>query len=148
MKIKLVLSALLGLSIALTACTTTPTANQQIAVTVVVDAAVGIAVQNGTNDAREWSQRASRIVSIATQLQALDSGQTATLPAVVSALQPLLVKAKLGPADQLAANALIVALSQIIQQNVNNINVNTQQVIQQILSDVINAASVYVAPGV
>lgn len=128
----------------LSGCTSTPTSNQQVATTVLIDAAVGVAVQNGTSDASVWSSRAKQITSIAKQLQALDTGATATLPALTSALQPLLAKANLGPADQLAANVLITALGQIIQQNVGNVNTTTQQVIQQVLSDVISAASVYI----
>jgi len=131
----------------LAGCTTTPTANEQMATTVLIDAAVGVAVQNGSKDPAVWSQRAFRIVSIAGQLQALDTGKTATLPALTQALQPLLQQANLGPADQLAANALIAALSQLIQQNINNLNLNTQQVIQQVLSEVITAASVYIPTG-
>ena len=128
----------------LSGCQSTPSSNQQVATTVLIDAAVGVAVQNGTSDQAVWSARASQITSIAKQLQALDTGATATLPALTSALQPLLAKANLGPADQLAANVLITALGQIIQQNVGNVNTTTQQVIQQVLSDVISAASVYV----
>lgn len=128
-------------------CTSTPTTQQQVGTTVLVDAAVGVAVQNGSSDQTVWVARAKQIVSIAKQLQALDNGETATLPALTSALQPLLAKANLGPADQLAANVLITALSQVIQQNIGNVNTTTQQVIQQVLSDVINAADVYIPAG-
>lgn len=128
----------------LSGCQSTPTGQQQVATTVLIDAAVGVAVQNGTSDQTVWVSRANQIVSIATQLKTLDNGTTATLPALSAALQPLLAKANLGPADQLAANVLITALGQIIQQNIGNVNVTTQQVIQQVLDDVISAASVYV----
>lgn len=140
----LALAIAFAFAFGLSGCTSTPTSQQQIGTTVLIDAAVGVAVQNGTSDASVWSARAVQITSIAKQLQALDTGATATLPALSAALQPLLAKANLGPADQLAANVLITALGQIIQQNVGNVNTTTQQVIQQVLSDVISAASVYI----
>lgn len=146
-KLLFILPAILGLIIGLSACSTTPTAQQQIATTVLVDAAVGVAIQNGTSDRSVWASRANQIVSIATALQTVAKDSTATLPALSAALQPLLAKSNLGPADQLAANALISTLGQLIQQNLGNVNTTTQQVIQQVLNDVITAASIYVPTG-
>jgi len=140
----LLLIAAIALCFSLGGCTSTPTAQQEIAETVLVDAAVGVAIQNGTSDQSVWASRATQIVSIATELQLVASDSKATLPALSAALQPLLVKANLPPADQLAANMLIASLGQLIQQNIGNVNTTTQQAIQKVLSDVIAAASVYV----
>lgn len=133
----LVASALFG-------CSTTPTLDQRAAVTVVIDAAVGVAVQNGSKDPVRWAARAKQIQSIAKQLQVLAAGDAATLPALTIALQPMLDKLALTPVDQVAANALIAALSQVIQQNTGKLDANATQVIAEVLSDVITAASVYV----
>lgn len=135
------------LSILISGCQTSPSAQQQIATTVLIDTAVGVAVQNGTTDHAVWVSRANQIVSIATELQIVANDSKATLPALTAALQPLLARANLGPADQLAANALIATLGQLIDQNIGNVNTTTQQVIQQVLKDVITAASVYIPPG-
>lgn len=134
------LTALFGLP----GCKTTPTANQQLGLAVLVDAAVGIAVQNGSQDPAVWAERAAKVLSIAKQLQAIDQGEVATLPALTAALGPLIDQAKLAPAERLAANALITALAQVIQQNANNASLPTQAAIQIVLADVIMAASVYV----
>lgn len=117
-------------------------AGQQVAVTVLVDAAVGVAVQNGSSDTAVWGKRATTIVAIATQLKTLDQGAIATLPLVTAALQPLILKANLGPAEMLAANVLVGALSQFIAAKVPANGTQTTA-IQLVLSDVITAASVY-----
>ncbi len=140
----LIAAVMCAFAFGLSGCQSTPTSNQKIATTVLIDAAVGVAVQKGSSDPAVWAARANQISSIAKQLQALDNGSAATLPALSAALQPLLAKANLGPADQLIANILITSLSQLIETNVDNINTTTQQVIQQVLSDVIAASSVYI----
>jgi hypothetical protein len=142
-----VASIFVGLS-ALTAaglsgCATAPTAAQQVAVTVLVDAAVAQTVQHGTSDPKVMANRATEIVLIASQLKALDSGVVATLPLVTSALQPLLVKAALGPADLLAANVLVAALSEVINAQVKPDSPQTAA-IQAVLQSVIDAANLYV----
>lgn len=119
------------------------TAQGQAAVTVLVDVAVGETVQKGTKDPAVMAQRASQIVLIATQLKALDGGVIATLPLVTAALQPLLVKANFGPAELLAANVLVGALSQVIQAQVSPTSTQTAA-IQAVLQSVIDAASLYV----
>lgn len=124
----------------LAACALTPA--QNAAVSVLVDAAVGVAVQHDTKDPAVMAKRAAQVVSIAGQLKALDGGVIATLPLVTAALQPLLVKANLGPADLLAANVLVAALSQVINAQVNPSSGQTAA-IQTILQDVITAASLY-----
>ncbi len=145
-KLSFILPMLLGFMVGLSACSTNPTAQQQIATTVLVDTAVGVAIQNGTSDRAVWASRANQIVMIATQLQLVAKSDSATLPMLTAALQPLLAKANLGPADMLAANVLVTALGQLIQQNIGSVNTTTQQVIQNVLNDVITAASVYVPP--
>lgn len=135
-------AALAGI-VSLEGCATTPTGAQSAIVSVVVDAAVGIAVQNGSKDPAVWASRAKTISGIATQLKAVDSGVATTLPLLTAALEPLLVKAALGPADTLAANALIVALTQVIQTNIPA-GQNASAAIQAVLQDVITATSLYV----
>lgn len=121
-------------------------ASNQVVVTVLVDAAVGVAVQNGSSDPAVWSKKAATIVSIANQLKAIDQGAIATLPLVTAALQPLILKANLGPADMLAANVLIGALSQFIAAKVPADAAQTTA-IQLVLNNVIAAASVYLPPA-
>lgn len=132
----MLLSALCLVLCVLNGCSTTPNANQQAGITVLVDVAVATAVQNGA--------RADQILSIAKQLKALDAGAVADLPAITAALGPLIAKAALPPAEALAANVLIAALSQVIQQNLGNTSLPTSAAIQLVLDDIISAASVYV----
>lgn len=130
--------------LALPGCSTAPTQAQQTTATIVISAAVAVAVQNGAQNPAVWASRAKQIQTIAKQLQGVAVGDTATLPALTAALQPMLAKLALAPPDQLAANALIAALSQIIQQNANKLDANASQIIARVLDDVIVAASVYV----
>lgn len=139
------LAALTAVSVS--GCASLPGAQQQVAVTVLVDASVGVAVQNGSSDPAVWAKRAATITGIATQLKAVDAGAISTLPLLTQALAPLILKANLGPADVLIANVLIGALSQFIQQNVPASQTQTT-VIQNVLDTVIAAASVYVTPKV
>jgi len=142
--LRLIVLSVLAASTLLVGCKTTPTSNQQLSLVILVDAAVGITVQNGSKDPAAWAERAAKVLSIARQLQAIEQGQIATLPALTAALAPLIAQAQLAPAEQLAANTLIAALAQVIQQNAGNVNLPTQATIQLILSNVILAASVYI----
>lgn len=125
----------------LSGCASTPA--ETAALTVIVDIAVGQAVQHGTSDPAVMAKRAAQIVLIAGQLKALDAGAIATLPVLTQALQPLLMAAKLNPADMLAANVLIDALSQVIATQVSPTSTQATT-IQAALQAVINAASLYV----
>lgn len=136
------LIASLGL-LGLMGCATPPTEAQQTGITVIVDAGVGYVVQKDSKDPAVWSERATKIISIAHQLQALDSGTISTVPMIMDALRPMLAAANLGPAEMIAANALVASLSQLIQQNVDPKSVKLVTV-QTVLRNVIDAAGVYV----
>lgn len=127
----------------LTACATAPSVNEQAAVTAAMDVATGLAVQNGTSDPAVWKARASNFKAIALQLQAVNSAGNATLATLAGDLQPLIQK--LGPADVLAANALIAAVTPYLQeqQSTNTTVINTQARVALILTAVINACTVY-----
>lgn len=124
-------------------CKTTPTATQQAAASVVVDVAAGFAIQNGSSDATVWKARAAQFKAIAVTLQQINSSGQATLATLQADLAPLI--AKLGPADVLAANALVAAITPFLQQQLqaNPTVANTQQAIAQVLQDVINACTAY-----
>lgn len=130
---------------ALVGCSTTPTQNQQIGAAVLIDAAVGYAVQNGTSDAAVWAERAGKVVSIAHSLQAIASNDSVTLVSLTAALMPLLDQAQLAPAERLAANTLVATLAQLIEQKKDQTS-PTVITIQLVLKDVIDAASVYLPP--
>lgn len=139
------IGALCAIVVALAGCASTPTQNQQVGAAVLIDAAVGYAVQNGTSDATVWAERAVKIVSIAHALQAVASDQTVTLVSLTAALNPLLDQAKLKPAERLAANTLVATLSQLIEQKKDQTS-PTVITIQLVLKDVVDAASVYLPP--
>lgn len=140
---------LLLVALLLPGCKTVPTANQQAGITVLVDAATGVVVQKGTSDPAVWASRARQITAIAGQLEALDTGSTATLPALTQALEQLIAKAHLGPADLLAANTFVATLEQLITAQVKAAPSTsaTQATVLLVLQDVIQAASVYETTG-
>lgn len=136
-------AALVAAVLALAACTTAPTATQAVSITAVVGGAVSFEVTKNSSDPAVWSARATKIVGIATQLKAVGSKEMVSARAIITALQPLLAAAHLQPNEITAANALVVALAPLIDQNIKPGDprvVNTLQVIQY----VIDAASVYV----
>lgn len=124
-------------------CSGQPTASQQTGITVLVSAAVAVTVQKGTEDPQVWAKRAGQIRDIATQLQSLEAGTVATLPAITSALEPLITKARLTPGERLAANSLTLALAQLIEAN-RRPGSTEEASIRMVLKTVVDAASVYV----
>lgn len=143
--VKALLPLMLVLSVAgsLVGCATTPTQNEQTAVTVAVDIAAGYAIQQGTSDPVVWKARAVNFKTIALQLQTVNNGGTATLATLAADLQPMIVK--LGPADVLAANALVAALQPYLteQQTTGSNVANAQAHVALILTAVINACVAY-----
>lgn len=113
-------------------CATTGglTPQAQSAVVVAADAAVSVAVSKGVP--------AALIQDAAKALKALDTGSIATLPQVTAVLAPYLVK--LDPGQKAAANALLVALDQVIQSQQA---ANVQTTIQEVLDDVVAACALY-----
>lgn len=131
-------------SFVLSGCSSTPTQTQETTAMVVINAAVGVTVQKGTSDQSIWAERATRIVSVAKQLQGLNSDDISTLPALSAALAPLIDKLDLPPPDRIAANLLVASLSQIVDQQKDKINSDTKVAIQFALQTTIDAASVYI----
>lgn len=137
--------AAISASVLLLGCTTPPTATQAVSVTAVVGGAVSFEVTKNSSDPAVWSARATKIVSIATQLKAVGSTDMVSARAIITTLQPLFAAAHLKPNEIAAANSLVVALAPLLDQNIKPGDprvVNTLQVIQY----VIDAASVYVIP--
>lgn len=124
-------------------CASTPTANQQAGIAVGTDIAVGLAVQQGSNDPAVWKARAAGFKAIAVTLQGLNQSGALTLQTLAADLQPLIIK--LGPADVLAANALIAALTPFLQQQIdaNPSVASARVIIGQFLSTVIAACAAY-----
>jgi hypothetical protein len=124
-------------------CKTVPTAQQQSLITAAVDVATGAAIQHGTSDPVVWTQRAAKYKAIATQLQQINAAGSLTLATLAADLQPQI--AKLGPADALAANALVAALTPFVQQQIaaNPSVGNAQTVISAFLDAVIQSCTVY-----
>lgn len=147
---KLVVAALmiactLGLGSQLTACATAPTATEQSGIVVAVSVATGLAVSNGgkVSDLATQKARATEYKSIAVKVKAVNDAGTATLATLAAALQPEIVK--LPPADQLAAQALVAALTPYLQSQIpGNADVkNVQTTVDLILAAVINACEAY-----
>jgi len=139
---RLILAALCAVA-ALPGCKTLPTPNQQAAAAVIIDVAAGVAIQQGSPLPAVWKVRAAAFKSIATTMLAADQGGTVTLATLQADLQPLI--AKLGPADVLAANALVTALGPVLQQQLGaNPTVGaTQQAVAMVLNDIIAACNAY-----
>lgn len=132
-------------AISIHACSSNPpTPLQQTGVTVLVSAAVAVHVQRGTQDAATWAKRAGTILDVAHQLQGLEAGTVATLPALTQALAPLIERANLSPGERLAANSLTLALAQLIEAN-RRPGSTEEASIRLVLQTVVDAASVYVA---
>lgn len=126
------------------ACKTAPTPTQAIGIDAGVQAAVAIAVQNGTSDPAVWAKRARLILSVIEQVRPLASGEAVSVPALAAAVGPVLDKAKLQPAERIAANGLVSALALVIDANVNPSNPTAVTVVAA-LDSAAKAASVYAA---
>lgn len=147
---KLMISAMLlgtvvSASLGLTACATAPTASEQGGIAVAVDVATGLALSEGgkVSDFAVLKARAVEYKAIAVKVKAVNDAGTATLATLAAALQPEI--AKLPPADQLAAQALIAALTPYLQSQIpGNADVqNVQTTVDLILSNVILACEAY-----
>lgn len=133
--------AILTLGVAVS-CKTLPTGSQQAGINAAVDIAVGLAVQEGQPQAA-WAPRAAQFEAAAKALATVNAAGPTSLQSLMADLQPYI--AKLGPADVLAANALVAALTPIVQAQLgtNPTLANTQAEISLILQDVIAACSAY-----
>lgn len=133
----------LGGAFLMPGCASAPSAQEESTVTVAVDLAAGLAIQQGTQDPAVWKTRATNFKAIALSLQTVNNAGTATLATLAADLQPMVVK--LGPADVLAANALVAALQPYLSQyQTTSPNVaNTQAHVALILTAVINACTAY-----
>lgn len=132
-----------GVLLALCACTTAPTANQQAGIQVSVDVATGFAIQQKDADPGVWKARAIAYKSIALQLQAINSAGNSTLATLAADLQPLI--AKLPPVDQLAARSLVAGLTPYLNAQLrdNPTVAATQTALASILTEFILACETY-----
>jgi len=128
---------------AINGCATKPTQTQQIALDASIQAAVSIAVQNGSQDPASWASRARTIAGIVEQVRPLVSSDVVSVPQLAHEVNDLVAKAKLQPQEQVAASILIQAIARIIDANVDP---NTPQAasILVVLDSVKAAASVYI----
>lgn len=147
---KLVMAAIMlactfGVVSQLTACATAPTGAAQSGIVVAVDVATGLAISDGgkVSDLATQKARATEYKSIAVKVKTVNDAGTATLATLAAALQPEI--AKLPPADQLAAQALVAALTPYLQSQIpGNPDVkNVQTTVDVILAAVISACEAY-----
>lgn len=127
----------------LSACKTLPTPTQQSQVAIAVDVAAGFAIQQKDADPAVWKARAVQYKAIAVELKAVNDAGTATLATLQADLAPAI--AKLSPAEQLGARALVAALVPYLQAQAQaNATVqNTQAAVDVILAAVIDACTAY-----
>jgi len=141
----LMLACTLGIGSQLTACATLPSAQAQGGIVVAVDVATGLALSDGgkITDTAVLKARAVEYKAVALKVKAVNDAGTATLATLAAVLQPEI--AKLPPADQLAAQALIAALTPYLQSQIpGNANVqNVQTTVDLILSNLILACEAY-----
>jgi len=129
-------------TVILPGCATTPNATEQSAIAVATDLATGYAIEKGLTFQADKVARAARYEAIAKQLQTLNTAGTLTMATLAADLTPLVMQ--LPPADQLAANALIAALTPWVQQQLQNPKVaNAQATIGIFLSSVVQACATY-----
>lgn len=127
----------------LAACQTAPTATQQSVAVVAVNIAAGQAIQRQDHDPAVWKARAVQYKAIAVQLQGVNDAGNATIATLAADLQPLVDK--LPPADQLAANSLIAAVTPFLQDKVNSSETvaHTREAVAVLLSAVVKACEAY-----
>lgn len=139
---KFLVTACLAVFGLLGACKTVPTANQQTGITLAVELATGAAIEYQITDPGAKKVRAQLFEDGAKAIQKINDAGTLTLPLLAQTLQPLI--AKLPPADQLAANTLVLALKPWVDQQLTNPAVaNTQATIDVFLNAVIAACAIY-----
>jgi hypothetical protein len=110
----------------------------QTAVYVAVGAAVG-------SDPTTEKVKAGQIKSIATQVLALDQGQSVAIAAIEAAVTAKLATMNLPPPDMLAAQLLMATLATLVQNQLNAgaASPTAQVAIAQVLNDVITATAAY-----
>lgn len=126
----------------LTGCKTPPTPTQQAGITVAVDIATGAAIQNGVSPAA-YQSRAVSFKAIAVKIKGVNDAGSATLATLAADLSPLI--AALPPADQLAAHALVAALTPYLEaETAGNPQLgNAQATLDTILQAVIDSCGAY-----
>lgn len=137
------LAVMLGTSVMLmSGCATAPTPTQQSAALVAVNIAAGQAIQGSDHDPAVWKARAVKYKAIAVQLQTVNDAGNATIATLAADLQPLI--AKLEPREQLAANALVAAVTPYLQEKLKSPEVdNARESIAVLLSAVVRACEAY-----
>jgi hypothetical protein len=128
----------------LSACKTLPSATQQAGISAAVTVATGEAIQQGSTDSVTWRNRAEQFRAIAVQVKAVNDAGSASLATLAADLQPQL--AKLGPADVIAANALVAALTPYLDAEIKahpEVG-NAQATVDLILAAVIQACDAYI----
>lgn len=143
---------LVGVLVALVAvvgllgCATKPSPAQQVGLDALTSAAVAITVQGNSSDPAVWAKRARLILSVAHEIEPLATDEAVSVPALAAAVGPLLDKAKLDPAERIAANTLLTALATVIDANTNP-DSPAAATVAAVLASAIKAASVYVPLG-
>ena len=136
----LVLALFVG--VGLTGCKTAPTVQESAGITIAVDIATGAAIQNGVQPA-DYKARAAEFKAIAVEVKAVNDAGTATLATLAADIEPLI--AKLPPADQLAAHALVAALTPYLNAELQGDNglKNVQTTLDTVLQAVIDSCGAY-----
>lgn len=138
----IVVGVMFTLVVGLSACKTVPTPTEQAGIVVAVDIATGAAIQEGTAPAG-YAARAAKFKAIAVEVKTVNDAGTATLATLAADIAPQI--AKLPPADQLAAHALIAALTPYLNAETSgNPTLQTAQAtLDVILQAVIDSCGAY-----
>lgn len=121
------------------------TAAQQSTLDALATAAVAVDIQKGTSDPTQWTARAKKIKTIATQLEAVNAATAQSLPAVLAALTPIIAAAGLNPIDIAIANALVADFQVLLtnQLGANPTAAQVQTSVSGVLNAIIAATAVY-----
>lgn len=139
----------------LAGCKTAPNAQQSAGITIAVDVATGAAIQNGVHCAVSttsppqfdcsdaYKSRAAEFKAIAVEVKTVNDAGTATLATLAADIAPLIDR--LPPADQLAAHALVAALTPYLNAELqgNDGLRNVQTTLDVILQAVIDSCAAY-----
>jgi hypothetical protein len=117
---------------------------------IAIDAAVGAVAGPDTIVGKA---KAASIKTVASQLLAIDQGSNVAIAALQAALTAKIAALALSPADALAANSLVIAIDQMVQNMIAKPASSTsttpavaptaQVAVAQILQEVINACAAY-----
>lgn len=146
MKIRsLILSAVAVLALSACATTGTPATSNDAVLDLAVKSATLVAVDRVvTRDhatPADIEARAGRVYLVATSLKALGSDQLSTLPAIKSALAPLIAKLNLSPLERAQADLLVQTLVAVALERYDVSKYEAR--VDTVLTAVIDAASVY-----